>query len=1219
MAAPVPVQALYVDDEALLLDITRLYLERTGDIAVDITANPFEAYDLIMTGRYDVVVSDYQMPEIDGITLLKRVRAAGSRVPFIIFTGRGREEVVIEALNNGADFYLQKGGDPKAQFAELANAIRQLAGKQKAEIAVRQSEEMLHKAESLAHLGSWVFDHRTGQSTWSDETYRIFGLEPGERLMTHESFLAMVHPDDRAMVHATYSSSLTEGEASYTIEHRIFRADTGEVRYVAERCEHLRDALGEATLSIGMAHDITERKLAELELLQRHEELRAAYEQLASIEEELRTSFDDLAGSQRRIQESEAKLADIIDFLPDATFVIDTDGCVIAWNRAMEKMTGIPKAEMLGRGDHAYAVPFYGEARPVLIDYVLQADRAAGCPYQIGMINGGILEGETTSVRLAGRAVALKIRASPLYDREGRCAGAIEIVRDITAQKQVEADLREAKKYLENLIDHASAAIAVWNPECIITRFNRAFEHLTGIPADEAIGQKVEILFPAKNRDALMEQIRRAMAGEVCEGVEIPIQHRSGSVRTVLWNLANIAGNGGKTPISTIAQGQDITFRKVVETELLETHRELLAAYEQVASTEEELRKSFDDLAENQRRLRQSEELYRRISGSISDVVYACDLQDTGEYAISLIAGAVAGITGYTQEEVFAMRCWKHLVHPDDMPVFERDIPSLSPGMSSVTELRIIRRDGSIRWIRITANCTTGQDGRPQLYGGWQDVTAQKRAEEALRESEQHFRSLADSGQALIWASGRDAGCEYFNEPWLAFTGRTLDEEIGDGWVEGMHPDDRSRSIETFTDASERREPFSRTYRLRRHDGEYRWIQDDGSPRYDTRGNFLGYIGHCLDVTELRQMEETLQETLEMMEDIFRVAPTGIGMTVDGVFTEANLQLCEITGYAHDELIGKPMRLLYPGVAEYEAALEVMRAQIEKAGRCTIETRLMRKDGMSSDVQLAIAPFDPADLSQGMALTVLDITESKAMEREIEFHAGELLRQTNDLATVNKKLNLMNSITRHDVLNQLTILLGNLSFAQEARPGQDISKYLSPVKDAAGRIQRQIEFTRDYADLGVGEPEWQRISDAIRSAAYELPVEDESGNLAIYADPMLARVFANLMDNTIRHGGQVSRVRVRYWLEGDGSLTLAWEDDGIGVPAKEKEEIFKQGIGKNTGLGLFLIREILAITDIAITETGEPGKGARFEMRVPEGMYRFGGEAISSVYRLTGR
>ncbi|HOC85147.1 MAG TPA: PAS domain S-box protein, partial [Methanoculleus sp.] len=572
----------------------------------------------------------------------------------------------------------------------------------------------------------------------------------------------------------------------------------------------------------------------------------------------------------------------------------------------------------------------------------------------------------------------------------------------------------------------------------------------------------------------------------------------------------------------------------------------------------------------------------------------------------SLIAGAVSRITGYTAEEVFAMRCWKALVHPDDLPVFERDIVPLSPGMSSVTELRIIHRDGSVRWIRVTANCTTGQDGCPRMYGGWQDVTAQKKAEEALRESEQHFRTLADSGQALIWACGLDAGWDYFNEPWLAFTGRTLEEEIGDGWIEGVHPDDRSRCIEIFTGAFARRKPFSMTHRLRRYDGEYRWVQDDGSPRYDTRDNFLGFIGHCLDVTELRRMEEMLQETLEMMEGIFLVAPTGIGMTVGGVFTEANLQLCEITGYTRDELIGKPMRLLYPGETEYETALEVMRAQIKMTGRCTIETRFLRKNGTSSDVQLAIALFDPADLSRGMALTVLDITESKAMEREIESHARELLRQTSSLAAVNKKLNLMNSITRHDVLNQLTILLGNLSFAQEARPGQDISRFLSPVKDAAGRIQRQIEFTRDYADLGIGEPEWQRISDAIRSAAYEFPTEDESGDLAIYADPMLARVFANLMDNTIRHGGQVSRVRVRYWLEGDGALTLAWEDDGIGVPAKEKEEIFKQGIGKNTGLGLFLIREILGITGIAITETGEPGKGARFEMRVPEGMYRFG-------------
>ncbi|HRT12788.1 MAG TPA: ATP-binding protein, partial [Methanoculleus sp.] len=205
----------------------------------------------------------------------------------------------------------------------------------------------------------------------------------------------------------------------------------------------------------------------------------------------------------------------------------------------------------------------------------------------------------------------------------------------------------------------------------------------------------------------------------------------------------------------------------------------------------------------------------------------------------------------------------------------------------------------------------------------------------------------------------------------------------------------------------------------------------------------------------------------------------------------------------------------------------------------------------------------------------------------------------------NKKLTLMNSITRHDVLNQLTVLLGNLSFARMAGPGEDISNYLARVEDAADLIRRQVEFTRDYTDLGVRAPEWQRVSDVIRSASVQgLPVEDETGDLVVYADPMLSTVFSNLMDNSIRHGESATRVRVWSYPGENGDLVLVWEDNGVGVPLEEKERIFERDVGKNTGLGLFLIREILAITGISITETGEPGKGARFEMRVPHGTYR---------------
>ena len=139
-------------------------------------------------------------------------------------------------------------------------------------------------------------------------------------------------------------------------------------------------------------------------------------------------------------------------------------------------------------------------------------------------------------------------------------------------------------------------------------------------------------------------------------------------------------------------------------------------------------------------------------------------------------------------------------------------------------------------------------------------IIERKRAEEALRESELNYRTLADSGQALIWTSKIDKLCDYFNKVWLNFTGRTMEEEFGNGWAEGVHPGDLQSCHNIYVSAFDKRETFSMDYRLRRHDGEYRWIQDDGCPRYDLNGSFIGYIGYCLDITERKLMEEELQQ-----------------------------------------------------------------------------------------------------------------------------------------------------------------------------------------------------------------------------------------------------------------------------------------------------------------------------------------------------------------------
>jgi diguanylate cyclase (GGDEF)-like protein/PAS domain S-box-containing protein len=136
---------------------------------------------------------------------------------------------------------------------------------------------------------------------------------------------------------------------------------------------------------------------------------------------------------------------------------------------------------------------------------------------------------------------------------------------------------------------------------------------------------------------------------------------------------------------------------------------------------------------------------------------------------------------------------------------------------------------------------------------------AVQEAQTSLANSELHFRTLANSGQALVWTAGLDGGCDYFNDTWLRFTGRSLEQEVGEGWVESVHPDDRSHCLETYRAAFARQEPFSMEYRLRHVSGEYRWFLDQGSPRFDTQGQFLGYVGHCLDVTEAKRAEAEIE------------------------------------------------------------------------------------------------------------------------------------------------------------------------------------------------------------------------------------------------------------------------------------------------------------------------------------------------------------------------
>jgi signal transduction histidine kinase len=211
----------------------------------------------------------------------------------------------------------------------------------------------------------------------------------------------------------------------------------------------------------------------------------------------------------------------------------------------------------------------------------------------------------------------------------------------------------------------------------------------------------------------------------------------------------------------------------------------------------------------------------------------------------------------------------------------------------------------------------------------------------------------------------------------------------------------------------------------------------------------------------------------------------------------------------------------------------------------------------------------------------------------------------------NRKLNLLSSVTRHDMQNKLTALSGYIELAKTEKDEKVLCRYLSIMEKTTGIFQEELEFTRDYQDLGVQAPSWQGVAATIREKESHLPTQDvridrliQPATLEIFADPLLGKVFYNLIDNALRYGGEkMTEIHITSREEG-GALVLVFEDNGIGIPQKDKNRLFTKGFGKNTGLGLFLSREILSITGITITENGEPGKGARFEITVPKGMYR---------------
>ena len=232
---------------------------------------------------------------------------------------------------------------------------------------------------------------------------------------------------------------------------------------------------------------------------------------------------------------------------------------------------------------------------------------------------------------------------------------------------------------------------------------------------------------------------------------------------------------------------------------------------------------------------------------------------------------------GFADSEPVTFDRFLEVVHPGDSERVKQVVQHiLEHGGEYEVDYRITRPDGSIRWIATHGRVELDERGKPVLARGVsRDVTERKIAEEELRESEARFRTVANAAPVMIWMSGPDKLCTFFNKGWLDFTGRSLEQELGNGWAEGVHREDIDRCLDVYQNSFNARESFTMEYRLRRSDGEYRWLLDSGTPRFASDGAFLGYIGSCIDITERKAAEEEARRRREQVELLGRVSLLG--------------------------------------------------------------------------------------------------------------------------------------------------------------------------------------------------------------------------------------------------------------------------------------------------------------------------------------------------------
>ena len=560
-------------------------------------------------------------------------------------------------------------------------------------------------------------------------------------------------------------------------------------------------------------------------------------------------------------------------------------------------------------------------------------------------------------------------------------------------------------------------------------------------------------------------------------------------------------------------------------------------------------------------------------------------------------------------------------IHPYDRDRLALDAEKT--GLPFEGEFRAILPDGSERWVEARGE-TFNKEARGRAarrVGAVIDITDRKRNEESLRESEARFRTMADTAPVMSWMSGEDKLCIFLSKGWLDFTGRTLDQELGSGWTEGVHPDDLARCLKTYTNAFNARREFTMEYHLRRHDGEYRWLLCQGVPRVGPDAAFRGYIGTAIDITERKRSAEALEKERSFLRQLLDIDPNFIfAKDREGRFTLANKAVADAYGTTVENLIGKTDADFNSNRDEIEffqrLDLEVIDTLQE---RFIPEERLTDVHGKVRWVQTVKRPIRALD---GSGTQVLGASTDITWRKEAEI---QLQEQRSELAHV-ARVSIMGELAAslaHELNQPLTAILSNAQAALRFMSGkpaaleevreilQDIVKDNSRAGEVIRRMRALVKKEKlEFASLDLASLMRDVVmlvhTDAIvQNVRISLELD---GNLPpvrgdrVQIQQVVLNILLNAFDAMKACPASDRQVTVRTLAQGAHLIEVAVSDCGSGLSSDKLDKIFQPFYttkGDGLGMGLSICRSIIEAHGGRLWAENNRDVGATFFFTVP--------------------